>query len=73
MTVLMDFGDGLAWRKTTHSGGDNGGCLYVARDEVTGMVGTRASKRPADSPQWYTQTEWDAFLAGAKAGEFDRI
>lgn len=73
MTLIMDFGDGLTWRKATASGGDNGGCLFVARDEDTGMIGIRDSKHPADAPQWYTRVEWDAFISGAKAGEFDTL
>ncbi|HEY9524721.1 MAG TPA: DUF397 domain-containing protein [Thermopolyspora sp.] len=76
MTVHMDFGDGLTWAKATHSGGDNSGCLYVCRDDVTGMIGMigiRDSKHPTDAPQWYTHREWAAFLAGAKAGEFDHL
>jgi hypothetical protein len=28
--MSMDVGDGLDWRKATYSGGDNGGCLFVA-------------------------------------------
>ena len=73
MTVHMDFGDGLTWAKATHSGGDNGACLYVCRDDATNMVGIRDSKHPTDAPQWYTHREWEAFLAGAKAGEFDHL
>ena len=79
MTVHLDFGDGLTWAKATHSGGDNSGCLYVCRDDVTGMIGMigmigiRDSKHPTDAPQWYTHREWEAFLAGAKAGEFDHL
>ena len=72
MTVHMDFGDGLTWAKATHSGSDNG-CLYVCRDDATNMVGIRDSKHPTDAPQWYTHREWEAFLAGAKAGEFDHL
>lgn len=71
--TTMDFGDGLAWRKATASGGDNGGCLFVARHPDTGMVGVRDSKHPTDPPQWYTQTEWSAFLTGVHAGEFDTV
>lgn len=69
----MDFGDGFTWRKPTHRGGDNGGCLFLGRDVATGMVGVRDSKHPTDPPQWYTQAEWDASLTGARSGEFDQI
>ncbi len=74
MTVQMDFDDGLTWRKATRSSDNGGECLYVARDERTGMVGVRDSKEgPAGAPQWYTRAEWAAFLDGAKAGEFDHL
>ena len=40
---------------------------------MIGMIGIRDSKHPTDAPQWYTHREWAAFLAGAKAGEFDHL
>ncbi len=74
MSPQMDFGDGLQWIKATQSGGDNGGCLFAARDESTGMIGVRDSKQGRDgTPQWYTPAEWAAFLHGAKSGEFDHL
>ncbi|WP_141548095.1 DUF397 domain-containing protein, partial [Nocardia farcinica] len=35
-------------------------------------VGVRDSKNPAGGALVFTPSEWDAFLAGARAGEFDR-
>jgi hypothetical protein len=50
----------------------NGGCVEVARlgaDEFA----VRDSKR-ADSPVLtYDRLEWDAFIKGVKAGEFDSL
>ena len=40
---------------------------------MIGMIGIRDSKHPTDTPRWYTHHEWEAFLAGARAGEFDLI
>ncbi len=69
-----NFGDCLTWRKATRSDTQGGACLYVARDEQTGMIGVRDSKEGrAGAPQWYTRAEWAAFLDGAKAGEFDHF
>lgn len=57
------------WRKSSHSGGANGGCVEVAT--VPGLVGVRDTKRGAASPVLaFTRAEWAAFLAGVKSGEF---
>ena len=34
-------------------------------------VGVRDSKNPTGSVLFFTYAEWDAFVAGAKDGEFD--
>jgi hypothetical protein len=61
--------EGLAWRKSSHSG-DAGECVetVVLPDQ---RVAVRHSKHPADAVLIYTPAEWRAFIAGAKAGEFD--
>jgi len=50
----------------------NGNCV-----EVTGLpggsVGVRNSRDPDGAVLRFTQSEWDAFLAGARLGEFDRF
>ncbi|NUS72829.1 MAG: DUF397 domain-containing protein [Corynebacteriales bacterium] len=72
--MITDFGDGRLWRKATRSGDNGGTCVYIARDEATGMIGIRDSKEGVTGiPKWYTRQEWDAFLHGVKAGEFDDI
>ena len=74
MSVNKDFGDGLNWIKASRSGGDNGGCLYAARDAKTGMIGIRDCKDGRDGkPQWYTPREWADFLDGVRHGEFDHL
>jgi Domain of unknown function (DUF397) len=67
MTESADF---TQWRKSSRSsGGDN--CVEVALDG-TGRIGVRDSKQGGLSPVLvFSRGEWDAFLSGAKAGEFD--
>ncbi|MFI0408255.1 DUF397 domain-containing protein [Actinomadura sp. 3N508] len=55
------------WRKSTRSEG-MGDCVEVT---VAHWVGVRDSKDPDGAVLWFTGTEWNAFLAGAKDGEFD--
>lgn len=59
----------LRWVKSSASGG--GECVQVALAE-SDLVLVRDSKDPAGSVLTFDAREWDAFLAGAKAGEFDR-
>jgi Domain of unknown function (DUF397) len=64
---------GVAWRKSSFSGGngDGAGCVEVAflSDGGVAVRDTKDRTRPAHR---YTAVEWDAFLAGVRAGEFDR-
>lgn len=48
----------------------NSGCVEIARSG-TGLVLVRDSASPGNALA-FTVDEWDAFIAGAKAGEFDR-
>jgi hypothetical protein len=60
------------WFKSSRSnntGGNN--CVEVAF-LGDGNVGVRDSKNRDLPAHTYTPGEWDAFLAGAKDGEFDR-
>jgi len=61
--------DGVAWRRSSYSG-DAGECVETAvlADQ---HVAVRDSKHPAGAVLIYTPAEWRAFIAGAKAGEFD--
>ncbi|HEX5993524.1 MAG TPA: DUF397 domain-containing protein [Jiangellales bacterium] len=56
------------WTISTESGG-SGQCVEVRL--VTAGVEVRDSKNPDGPTLLFTVGEWDAFLAGAKRGEFD--
>jgi hypothetical protein len=59
-----------SWYKSSASG-YNGNCVEIAnlRD---GCVAVRDTKDRASGPALiFTRPEWDAFLTGAKNGEFD--
>ena len=47
------------------------GCVEVAL--VEGGAAVRDSKDPASPVLRFTAREWEAFLAGVRAGEFDLI
>ena len=55
------------WRKSRHSSSAN--CVEVRLR--TGRIEVRDSKDPHGAVLQYTPAEWDAFIAGAKDGEFD--
>lgn len=62
----------LEWRKASKSG-PNGNCLEVAKLD-DGGVAVRDSKQAGQGPVLqYTPAEWDAFLDGARKGEFDDL
>jgi len=65
MTVHEAFGE---WRKSSFSG-QQSNCVEFRR--TPGGVEVRNSKRPDAGTVAYTDSEWKAFIAGAKAGEFD--
>lgn len=58
----------LHWFKSSASA--SGNCVEVAH-LPGGGVALRDSKDLAKAPHRYTRREWEAFLAGAKNGEFD--
>jgi len=62
---LISFDD---YKKSSFSGG--GGCVEV-RVLADGTVGLRDSKDTTKPPHIFTTREWDAFVAGVRAGEFD--
>ncbi|RSM55613.1 DUF397 domain-containing protein [Actinoplanes sp. ATCC 53533] len=60
----------VKWFKSTRSG-NNGSCVEVAKlgDDA---VGVRDTKAHGNGPiLTFTRAEWDAFIGGAKDGEFD--
>ncbi|MGW4640332.1 DUF397 domain-containing protein [Sphaerisporangium sp. NPDC004334] len=69
----MDVNDELkaaAWRKATKSASNQGNCLEVA-PLSGGRVGLRDTEAPEKAPFVVSATVWDAFIDGAKNGEFD--
>ncbi|WP_327584368.1 DUF397 domain-containing protein [Nonomuraea sp. NBC_00507] len=58
------------WHKSTQSGSDGGNCVEVA-ELSGGRRGVRDSKNPAGPALVFTPSEWNAFIGGVKAGEFD--
>ena len=57
------------FRKSTFSPPSDGGCVEVA--SKSGVIGVRDSKNREGAVLVFTDVEWDAFLKGVKAGEFD--
>jgi hypothetical protein len=57
------------WKKSTRSGGNGGQCVEVRTH--AGNIQVRDSKDPTGPVLVFTPAEWDAFVAGAKGGEFD--
>lgn len=57
------------WHKSTRSGPNCNNCVEVAF--VGGAIALRDSKNPTGPALIFTPGEWDAFVAGAKDGEFD--
>lgn len=56
-----------SWRKSTRS--NYSGCVEVRFGD--GSVYLRNSRHPAGAVLEFTADEWNAFLAGVGAGEFD--
>lgn len=60
---------GARWVKSSRSGPTGGNCVEVARlDE--GLVAIRNSRYPSGPALVFTPQEWDAFVGGARDGEF---
>ncbi len=62
---------GLDWYTSSFSADNGGSCVEVAF-LPDGGVSVRDTKDRTLPPHRYTAAEWDAFLAGVRAGEFDR-
>jgi hypothetical protein len=58
------------WRTSSRSSSTN--CVEVAALPAARLVAVRDSKDPDGPVLTFARTQWRAFLAGAKAGEFDR-
>lgn len=57
------------WRKSSRSGPWTDNCVEVAF--VDEAIAVRDSKNPHGPVLVFTSAEWDAFVEGAKDGEFD--
>jgi hypothetical protein len=57
------------WVKSSHSGPTGGNCVEVAF-LADGEVAVRNSRDPDGPALIFTGAEWDAFLGGARDGEF---
>lgn len=62
--------DQVTWRKSSRS--NNGQCVEMARFP-DGSIGVRNSNQPAAGLVRFTPAEMNAFLRGAKDGEFDDL
>jgi hypothetical protein len=61
---------GAQWRKSSHSNGNGGDCVEVA-DLDGGARAVRDSKEPTGAALTFSTSEWAAFTAGVRSGEFD--
>lgn len=61
--------DGAEWLTSSRSGSDGDNRVEVAF--VGDAIAVRDSKNPAGPALIFTTAEWDAFVGGAKDGEFD--
>jgi hypothetical protein len=63
---------GIRWKISTRSTNNGGQCVEAGPlADGSGRVAVRHSHHPEGSVIVYTRGEWDAFLGGAKDGEFD--
>ncbi|MFD0855201.1 DUF397 domain-containing protein [Actinomadura adrarensis] len=61
------------WRTSSHSTGQGTECVQVAALSANWAIATRDSKDPDGGVLKFSAHEWTAFLAGVKAGRFDRV
>ncbi|GAA2680733.1 MULTISPECIES: DUF397 domain-containing protein [Actinoplanes] len=66
--LRVDLSD-AKWFKSARSGADSDNCVEVAF--VGDAIAVRDSKNTSGPALIFTQAEWDAFVGGAKDGEFD--
>lgn len=60
-----------SWRKSTYSN-PSGNCVESA-ELPAGDVAVRNSRFPDGPALIFTPAEWEAFLLGARDGDFDRL
>jgi len=64
--------DDQGWIKSSYSTAQGGNCVETAASEAHEIC-VRNSRDPEGPVLRFTKPEWDAFVAGVKAGEFDAI
>lgn len=60
---------GAQWVKSTRSGPTGGNCVEVAFIDGD-RIALRNSRDPSGPALVFSRPEWDAFIGGAKDGEF---
>ncbi len=60
------------WRKSTHSGGNDGNCIEVA-DGFPGVMPVRDSKDPEGPALVFRADAWRDFVTAAATGEFGNV
>ena len=60
---------GARWVKSSYSGPTGGNCVEVAF-LAGGQVAVRNSRHPSGPALVFPAGEWDAFLSGARDGQF---
>jgi len=58
------------WRKSSYSNGSGGNCVETTKLPDGGRA-VRHSKDPDGPSLIFTKDEWDAFIKGVHASEFD--
>lgn len=58
------------WRKSSFSNGNGGNCVEVASN-LPGIVAVRDTKDQTGPALIFTTAEWQAFVGGVRAGEFE--
>ena len=59
---------GAAWRKSSHSGSNEGSCVEVAPVPARRLIATRDSKDPCGPALCFTPAGWNTFLTATKHG-----
>ncbi|WP_243775890.1 DUF397 domain-containing protein [Actinomadura nitritigenes] len=68
---MSDWRDGLVWQKSRRSN-PSGNCVEMA-ELPNGEIAVRNSRDPEGAVLVYTREEVEAFVGGAKDGDFDHM
>ena len=69
--MITTFENGLAWRKSSHSGG-NGACVEIAVPSAS-SVAVRDSKDPQGPQLRFSPQAWASFATAAGSGAFGGV